>query len=139
MFAFSLAARRITMAMGAAAVALGTITATALPARANDDVARFIAGTAALVIIGSALRDGGRAHASPPVTQGWHRDQPPSWHHDRRGGWHHPQPQPTRRWAPPPRERSACTLWIDGRRYVQDSRRCGNGQPRPLPYGHSNR
>ena len=56
MFGFSLAARRITLAIGAAAIALGAITATALPARANgDDVAKVIAGVTALAIIGSAI------------------------------------------------------------------------------------
>lgn len=139
MFGFSLACRRITLAFGAAAIALGAITATALPARANgDDVARIIAGTAALVIIGSALRDANRGHAAPPVSRAWQPDRNPGWHHDRRGGWHHPKPQPQHGWAPPPRHRAPCTIWINGRLYVQDSRQCG-GHARPVPYGHSDR
>jgi hypothetical protein len=140
MFGFSLAARRITLAIGAAAIALGTITATALPARANgDDVAKVIAGVTALAIIGSAINNSNRAHATPPVSRAWQQGGNPGWHHDRRGGWHHPKPQPHRGWAPPPRQREACTVWINGRRYVQDSRRCGGGHPRPVPYGYSNR
>lgn len=143
MFGFSLAARRITTALGAAALALGAITATALPARANgDDIAKVLAGTAALVIIGSALNANKHPRQAPPVTQAWHPDRYPGWHHDRRdrpdgrGGWHHPKPQPRHGWAPPPRAQEPCVMWINGQRYIQDSRSCGGRNPRPVPHGY---
>jgi hypothetical protein len=124
------ALRRITATLGAAALALGAIAASSVPARANgDDLARVLAGTAALVIIGSAIKDANR-HGHPatrvqPVSpaHGWHGDrQRPGWHDDR--GWRrHDEPRYRDRRLD--RAPASCIVWIDGQRYVQDSRKCG--------------
>jgi len=134
MFSLTPALRKIGIALGAAALALGTMTATALPARANgDDVARVLAGTAALVVLGSALQSRPAYHQpGPPVSRvrpvhpahGWQDDR-------RRGGWHHPYPR--RGWAPPPPvpHPGVCAVWINGERYVRSSRDCTAARPLP--------
>lgn len=139
MFSLTPATRKITMALGAAALALGAMTATALPARANgDDVAKIIAGTAALVIIGSALKAQGHAQhyqPGPPVSlprpvhpvQGWHKDR-------QHGGWHQPrppQPTPHHGWAPQP---GGCRVWINGQQYIRRDRDCIAPRHAPHPY-----
>lgn len=143
MFSLTPATRKITMALGAAALALGAMTATALPARANgDDVARIIAGTAALVIIGSALNKAGAQghhHPGPPVSRVQPVQPVQGWHNDRRhGAWHQPRPQPQPRphhgWAPPAPPPGVCTVWINGQRYVRSSRDCAGAPHRPHPH-----
>lgn len=137
MFSLTPATRKITTALAAAALALGAMTATALPARADgNDLAKILAGTAALVIIGSALKNQGHAghyQPGPPVSrpqpvQGWHKDR-------QHGGWHQPRPQPVPRhgWAPPPHGAS-CTVWINGEQYVRRDRDCVTQRHTPRPY-----
>lgn len=141
MFNLTPATRKISTALAAAALALGAMTATALPARANsDDLAKILAGTAALVIIGSALNDRGRPgyyQPGPPVSlprpvqpvQGWHNDRS-------HGGWHQPrppQPVPRHGWAPPPPPVS-CTVWINGQQYIRRDRDCIAPRHAPRPY-----
>lgn len=78
-------ARKWISALGALVIGLGAITASAAPARANgEDVAKVIAGVAALAIIGTAINKANKAEARPG----------PGWHQQRPGkpGWHQPQP-----------------------------------------------
>lgn len=145
MFNLTPATRKITTALGAAAIALGAMAATALPARANnDELARVLAGTAALVIIGSALKNQSHTHAyhpGPPVSRV--RPAPPpvqpthGWNHGRpHGGWHQPKPLPAPRpgWTPPPPQ-GVCTVWINGQRYTRHGRDCAvTAPPRPQPH-----
>ncbi|WP_323040083.1 hypothetical protein [Gemmobacter sp.] len=92
------ATRKIAAALGGAAIALGAITATALPARANsDDMMKVIAGVAAIAIIGSALNDKDdhrRGYGYGPVMRPEPPRPQPGWHQPRpqHPGWHHPQP-----------------------------------------------
>lgn len=74
------AARKIVSALGALVLALGTMTASAQPVRAGNDVAKVLAGVAAIAIIGTALSDKGRAEARPvhgKPQPGWHQPVPP--------------------------------------------------------------
>lgn len=85
---------RVTALISSLALALGLMTAAAAPARANEDLGKFIAGVAAVALIGTALnkadkRHDRREHAAPP---------PPPRH----ARPHRPQYQPPR-YAPPPR------------------------------------
>ncbi|GGE22519.1 hypothetical protein SAMN05421774_10722 [Gemmobacter megaterium] len=118
---FRPATRKIVSALGAAAIAMGAMTATALPARANsDDVMKVIAGVAAIAIIGSALNDSNRHRQPAPVMRpepprphpGWRPAPPP------RHGWHHPQPPrpPVVQYRPHPCGPYGCA-------------RAGHGQP----------
>ncbi|MFN3937715.1 MAG: hypothetical protein ACK4KW_09065 [Gemmobacter sp.] len=64
--------RKIAATLAAAAVALGAMTASAVPARAmtDQDLARLLFGTAAVIVIGKAIKDQDKrrkAHAAPPV------------------------------------------------------------------------
>ncbi|MFN3646339.1 MAG: hypothetical protein ACK4S2_07465 [Gemmobacter sp.] len=138
MFNLSPAARKITAALGAAALALGAMTATALPARANgDDLARVLIGTAAIVAIGSALNNANRGYG-PDVSRERPWEPAHGWHHDRRGGWHQPQPRP--RWTPPPPPPpQTCAVWINGQRYVRSSRDCRGGPEYRPPHPHDPR
>lgn len=52
----------------AAATAITTLTATAAPARANEDFGKVLAGLAALAIIGAAINDAHKDHG-PAVTR----------------------------------------------------------------------
>ena len=90
------ATRKIIGTLGAAAIAMGAITATALPARANsDDLMKVIAGVAAIAVIGSALSDKNRHRAPAPVMRPEPPRPHPGWQPPRRG-WHHPHVQPHR-------------------------------------------
>lgn len=89
------ASRKIVAALGAAAIALGAMTATALPARADsDDMMKVIAGVAAIAIIGSALNDNDRHRHPAPIMRPEPPRPQPGWHQPRpqHPGWHHPQP-----------------------------------------------
>jgi hypothetical protein len=108
------AARKITATLAAAALALGAITATAMPARANsEDVARVLAGIAALAIIGHAIKSG-QGHAAPVHGYPQHPyPAGPGWNHGKPGG--HPAPQ--YRPPPPPPVRGlpgVCAIRISG-------------------------
>lgn len=50
-------ARILTSTVAAAAIALSGLAASATPARAGDDLVKFLAGATALVVIGAALSD----------------------------------------------------------------------------------
>jgi hypothetical protein len=73
-------ARRFTAAVAAAAIALAGLTATAVPARAqNNDAAKILFGLTALAIIGAAIANANQpppaAHPVHPVRP--HRPAPP--------------------------------------------------------------
>ena len=79
----SLAARRLTSAIAAAALALAVISTAVTPARAgqNDDLAKAIAAFAAIAIIGNAIQNNDRParRITPEVVHS------PRWDHDRHG------------------------------------------------------
>lgn len=59
-------ARRFATTLAAAATALAAMTAAAVPARAgSDDIAKILAGVAAIAIIGTAINNN-KAKAAPP-------------------------------------------------------------------------
>jgi hypothetical protein len=62
---------RLASLAAAAAVALAVITASATPARADDDLRRFLAGAAGLVVLYAILDNNRRAQAAPPHRGGW--------------------------------------------------------------------
>lgn len=61
--------RKFISSIVMAAVAATSLTVSAAPARANDDLAKFLFGATALVIIGSALANDGRAAEPERVTR----------------------------------------------------------------------
>lgn len=133
MLSLTPALRKITTTIGAAAIALGAIAATATPVRADpNDVAKVIAGAAAIAIIGSAINNANRPQPGPPVSR-----HPVAPVH----GWHHPGQRPG--WAPPPHQRT-CTLIIRGQRYLGRGAECIQGsqyrpQPPARPHAHDYR
>lgn len=123
------ASRKILAALGAAAIAMGAMTATAVPARADsDDVMKVIAGVAAIAIIGSALNDNDRHRYPGPIMRPEPPRPQPGWHQPRpqHPGWHHPQPP-----RPP----------VAHHRYDRHDAYCGRyGCGRPgHDYGHGRR
>jgi hypothetical protein len=67
--------RKLTTTLSAVALALAGMTAVAVPARANDDLAKFLLGATAVVIIGSAIANSNRAHAQPQPRHDVHKPQ----------------------------------------------------------------
>lgn len=64
--------RRLASLAVAAAIALAGVTAGAAPARADDDLARFLAGAAGLVALYAILDNNRRTAAAPPQRgSGW--------------------------------------------------------------------
>ncbi|MGB8813555.1 MAG: hypothetical protein WCC57_10245 [Paracoccaceae bacterium] len=115
-------AKRFVMTLAATAVAFGAMTAGATPARANDasdDLAKLLAGIAAVVIIGKAIQDNRRHDDVAPPTP----NPPVDWPrpHDKRGKW---LPQ-------------VCAFEVDGLRHdrIVYSGRClrHEGFDAPLP------
>lgn len=121
------AARKLTSTLGAIALAFGAMTATAMPARANNDAAKVLAGIAAIAIIGTALNNKGHAAPARPVHAGPQRPQP---------GWHQPA-RPPQVQAPRPHRPQAQTCVQTGRNVVCgqqiDQRRVQNHPQRPQP------
>jgi hypothetical protein len=75
-------ARRFTAAVAAAAIALAGMTATAVPARAqNNDAAKILFGLTALAIIGAAIAN---ANQPPPAAHPVHPVRPPQHGHVQR-------------------------------------------------------
>lgn len=129
---FRPATRKIATALGVAAIAMGAMTASALPARAEpDDMMKVIAGVAAIAIIGSALNDNDRHHRPAPVMRpepprpqpGWHKPRPqyPGWHR------HEPPRPPVAHPRAYPCGPYGCARPAPG---------YGHYQPRPQPYRH---
>mgnify|MGYP005844907845 CR=1 FL=1 len=91
------ATRRFTAAVAAAAIALAGLTATAAPARAqNNDAAKILFGITALAIIGAAIAN---ANQPPPAAQPVHPVRPPQHGHVQRPP-HPVQPHRPHRPAP---------------------------------------
>ncbi len=68
--------RRLAGLSAAAAVGLAGITAGASPARADEDLTRFLAGAAGLVAIYAILDSNRRAQPAPPQRgRGWQQQQ----------------------------------------------------------------
>lgn len=88
--------RKIIASFSALALGLGLILGSGAPVRANsDDVAKVIAGAAALALIGTAInkaerdndRDRARRVQGHPPPHGWHHNAPRRPH-----GWQHREP-----------------------------------------------
>lgn len=86
--------RKLIASLSAAALGLGLILGSGAPVRANsDDVAKVIAGAAALAIIGTAINkaerddDRDRDRRAQGYAHGWHQNAPQRAH-----GWQHREP-----------------------------------------------